>query len=638
MATDIFRQGESIKSFAERVGSTPEALRALNPTGFRSPGSVIQLPETLTDVPETPIEQDSNLNLQDETQKQQNIQTFTGTQQDTSDVFMGGINKFLEDFRADISKQFEPLDTLETEKTGLTEKLSGQLEQLLGRGARETELRDEAGVGTQTQQLADLNTQIATLSGQFDKSIEDLSSGTGLSTTIGGKQGQLRRQKAVEVGSLATVAQALQGNIALAKQTAKETVDLEFEPIIQDIKNTQFLLELNEDSYTNKQKRIADELGFVLDERSRILEEAKTERANVIDLLISMGENGADSGTLAEVAKANTVSEAVQIGGNWLNTGTASLLANMTEEQLKQFNTMSSQVRQDQDIKGFVDIRDAFDRINSVALNGTPASDLALIFNYMKVLDPNSVVRESEFRTAEQARGWLAEAQSLGFQVPAIVQQSIQKMQGEGSLLPSQREDFLNTARSLFQPKLNNYRDAIDFYENQASAFGIDRDLLLRDYESDSTKDDPFELFGDNSFFNASENDPLNINLTGSGNQALNYLDKSIMRTDRHNNPTAFTSDIAKQGGLIEGVDYISGDTFNNGRLATAVLIGDPVEQTIKVIDNIGFHTQSGKRRWSHTALSESRWNSLNYAQKADVIKKMYQREGNQGLLNNFFA
>lgn len=66
------------------------------------------------------------------------------------------------------------------------------------------------------------------------------------------------------------------------------------------------------------------------------------------------------------------------------------------------------------------------------------------------------------------------------------------------------------------------------------------------------------------------------------------------MRTDRHANPTAFTTDIAKQAGLKEGVDYTTGDVFGDkGQYNTAKLIGDPVDTTIKVIDKIGFKTQS---------------------------------------------
>ena len=109
-------------------------------------------------------------------------------------------------------------------------------------------------------------------------------------------------------------------------------------------------------------------------------------------------------------------------------------------------------------------------------------------------------------------------------------------------------------------------------------------------------------------------------------------------RTDRHNNPTAFTSDIAKQAGLVEGVDYTVGDKFPDSNLTTARLLKDPIDTTIKVIDSIGFYTQSGQPRWTHTAMSETEWNKLSYDQKSQVIKNMYQKEGGSGSVFNSTA
>ena len=108
-------------------------------------------------------------------------------------------------------------------------------------------------------------------------------------------------------------------------------------------------------------------------------------------------------------------------------------------------------------------------------------------------------------------------------------------------------------------------------------------------------------------------------------------------RTDRHNNPTAMTIDVAKQGGLVEGVDYEVGDVFpDNPNLKTAKLIGDPIEKTIDVIDNIGFYTGSGSPRWTHTAMTEQEWDSLSYDQKKKVVMDMYQKEGGNELLSIF--
>lgn len=104
------------------------------------------------------------------------------------------------------------------------------------------------------------------------------------------------------------------------------------------------------------------------------------------------------------------------------------------------------------------------------------------------------------------------------------------------------------------------------------------------------------------------------------------------MRTDRHNNPTAFTTDLAKQAGLIEGVDYIDGDPFpDNPNLKTAKLLGDSMEKTIKLIDQVGFYTKDGKQRWNHTAMSKLQWDSLDQTRKENIVKEMYKKEGGSG-------
>lgn len=99
-------------------------------------------------------------------------------------------------------------------------------------------------------------------------------------------------------------------------------------------------------------------------------------------------------------------------------------------------------------------------------------------------------------------------------------------------------------------------------------------------------------------------------------------------RTDRNNNPAAFTTDIAKQAGLLEGTDYVAGDPFPSGTLVTAKILGDPVQTTIRVIDAIGYYTKMGATRWTYIALPKFVWDALTPAEKKQVIGFHYQHEG----------
>lgn len=111
-------------------------------------------------------------------------------------------------------------------------------------------------------------------------------------------------------------------------------------------------------------------------------------------------------------------------------------------------------------------------------------------------------------------------------------------------------------------------------------------------------------------------------------------------RTDDHNNPTAFTTDIAKNAGLIEGVDYVQGRSFLSGlnTYYTAKLLGDPIDITIRVIDALGFRTHAGNGRWTYINMPKFVWDSLTRELKVRTIGDMYQHEGGTAMKGLFLA
>jgi len=86
---------------------------------------------------------------------------------------------------------------------------------------------------------------------------------------------------------------------------------------------------------------------------------------------------------------------------------------------------------------GYKEVKSAYSRV--LASDQTAAGDIALIFNYMKMLDPGSVVREGEFATAQNAGGVDAKVYNLYNQL----------MTGE-RLKPEQRKMFTKQAENLY--------------------------------------------------------------------------------------------------------------------------------------------------------------------------------------------
>ncbi len=115
------------------------------------------------------------------------------------------------------------------------------------------------------------------------------------------------------------------------------------------------------------------------------------------------------------------------------------------------------------------------------------------------------------------------------------------------------------------------------------------------------------------------------------------------MRTDDHRNPTAFTTDVAKTAGLVEGIDYERGAPFSveigNGQklvLYTAKLLLNPIETTLRVLDAAGFYTQHGQPRWIYIGIPKFIWDTLDRATKVKTIGFMYSHEGGTAMKSLF--
>ena len=139
--------------------------------------------------------------------------------------------------------------------------------------------------------------------------------------------------------------------------------------------------------------------------------------------------------------------------------------------------------------KGFSERADKFSQIRTAATDPSAAGDIAMIFAYMKLLDPNSVVRESEYATAANA-GPLVDARTRG-----LYNQLIQGTR----LLPAQRADFMKVAAGTYGNALDEYEESrtrfntlavnsdldfdLDVYPNSAPGITIE-DLDSIDYDS----------------------------------------------------------------------------------------------------------------------------------------------------------
>lgn len=121
-------------------------------------------------------------------------------------------------------------------------------------------------------------------------------------------------------------------------------------------------------------------------------------------------------------------------------------------------------------VQPFIIQRDAYARIKEAGNNPSPAGDLAVIYGYMKLLDPGSTVREGEFATAQNSGS-----------IPQRIQAMYNKVASGKRLSIEQRDDFLNRSRRIYSSAEAQYGKTRKQFTKMAIANQLDPNSILRD-------------------------------------------------------------------------------------------------------------------------------------------------------------
>lgn len=118
---------------------------------------------------------------------------------------------------------------------------------------------------------------------------------------------------------------------------------------------------------------------------------------------------------------------------------------------------LRSQFNNEADVKAFNDVANSTEIINDLARSGTAADDMALIFSFMKTLDPGSVVREGEFANAQNTAG-----------VPDQIRNLYNRALSGNRLNPNQRKQFASTVQSVYTSRKRRYDQLVRQYQGYA--------------------------------------------------------------------------------------------------------------------------------------------------------------------------
>jgi hypothetical protein len=366
------------------------------------------------------------------------------------------------------------------------EAIYNQMSKILGaRPSEEVALQaaiSQSGEREARQRVNNIQSQLAQITSDMQqKQLIVTGQGRGIpEAIIGGQQAQFAKEAAILALPLQSQLAAAQGDL----EYASSLLDKLFKVKSEDIQN-----EYNDRvNMYNFAYNVADK------NQQRQIDEFKTKAGYEHDFQL---QNISTLNSLSKEAMNNgQASLAIQIAGldpkspsfrsdlqlmqskvissspaaSQLYSGLSSATATAVRSQVSAFKTEPS-------ITNFSVIQEAKNFVDSISPNTTnPADDQALIYSLAKVLDPNSVVREGEYATAQKyAQSWV---NSFGKSVT-------QAIAGTGFLSETARKNIRDTITSKYNASVKSYDNVYSQYTNSINSLTgrDDGEKFMKDYK-----------------------------------------------------------------------------------------------------------------------------------------------------------
>lgn len=148
-------------------------------------------------------------------------------------------------------------------------------------------------------------------------------------------------------------------------------------------------------------------------------------------------------------------------------------IGGIPEASVRVANSLRDDWRTEPSVKRAETIADQTRIVQAAAKNPDAAGDLSLIFAYMRVLDPTSVVREREFANAQNAAG-----------VPDRIRNIYNNLLKGQRLNEAQREQFVSRSLEIAKQSDISLQRQVNRYTKIANKYGIDPEMVI---------DNPFE-------------------------------------------------------------------------------------------------------------------------------------------------
>jgi hypothetical protein len=153
-----------------------------------------------------------------------------------------------------------------------------------------------------------------------------------------------------------------------------------------------------------------------------------------------------------------------------LSAAQGGILYETPEKKFDRSSALRKEYQGIQVVKDFDQVKVAYNQINGALKNPSPANDLAAATKFMKLLDPGSVVRESELGMAMAATGAIDRVSNY-----------YDRLKSGEKLTPQQREDFRKSAEMLYKASENVVIPIQNEYRGIAAESGVNpRQVIIQ--------------------------------------------------------------------------------------------------------------------------------------------------------------
>lgn len=378
------------------------------------------------------------------------------------------------DFMANLfpeTQQEKDLQAIGTQRISILERLGLK---------PQTQIQEETtrGVPELKTQVNDIASQIQTLSNQalslqneaklIPERMQQEATGRGITSaglaplTAGELRKNALQQASITSQALTLQAQAytVMGKLSLAQDAADRAVDAQFKPLEQELEILKLNYEQNKDQLERIDKKKADALNLMLQERTRLLGELKTDKATITAMALAAMKNFPNDPQAQYAAqqalKSDNLQEAFGLVGRYqtnprdiekdvLDIAFKRQQIAESKEKVRQMTeslppavatrvqTIAGQLDTEQAVKNYQIAAETLDAVKSAGV--TPTDDIQRIYAFAKIMDPNSVVREGEYNTVQQYSTALLERTGL----------KAQRVFDNAGFLTTEARGFINT-------------------------------------------------------------------------------------------------------------------------------------------------------------------------------------------------